>query len=135
KDRVGKMINKFVLLMRKDLQLKKVIFVLVAVLVFLFLLVKADSAQGRQLKSLQAQQQLVSRIPTMREQLHSVAFASSGISLNGIISGAQGPIAIINNALCKVGDTVDSRYKVISIENRSVKLNDGEKDFEVQLEK
>lgn len=129
------MINKFVLLMRKDLQLKKLLLLLVALIVFLFLLVKADAAQVRQLRSLKAQQELVARIPEMREKLHSVAFASSGISLNGIISGAQGPIAIINNALCKVGDTVDSRYKVISIENRSVKLNDGEKDFEVQLEK
>lgn len=58
---------------------------------------------------------------------------SSGIYLNGILWDKSCPMAIINDQIVKIGDTVSGKI-VVDIKQDRVILNDGNKDFELRLE-
>ena len=59
---------------------------------------------------------------------------SSSLSLNGIIWDKKNPKAMLGDAFVKKGDTVGGN-KVVDIKKDRVILNDGSKDFELNLEK
>lgn len=62
------------------------------------------------------------------------ARASTGLSVSGIIWSKTNPKAMVGDTLVKKGDTVGGN-KVVDIKKDRVILNDGNKDFELKLEK
>lgn len=59
---------------------------------------------------------------------------SSELTLNGIIWNKARPKAMIGDTMVSKGDTIGSN-KVIDIQPKKVILNDGTKDFELNMEK
>jgi hypothetical protein len=58
---------------------------------------------------------------------------SSDTHLNGIVWDKTSPMAIINDEIVKIGDSVGGKI-VVDIKQDRVILNDGSKDFELRLE-
>lgn len=56
----------------------------------------------------------------------------SDLSLYGIIWDEKKPVAIINDEMVSIGDTI-GKSKVVTIEKDSVTVNDGTRDFKLLL--
>lgn len=70
------------------------------------------------------------RNPFTLQKTSSKAF--KGLILDGIMWSEEKPMAVINGNIVKIGDTV-SQNTVVDIKQEKVILNDGIKDFELQL--
>jgi hypothetical protein len=57
----------------------------------------------------------------------------SGLSITGILWDRENPIAIINDNIVRIGDKIGTN-NVVDIKQDSVILNDGIKNFELNLE-
>ena len=95
------------------------------VILLLFFSRSINAKQTIELRHLKEKKQLVLRIPEFEKRL-------SSLSLTGIISTDNGPAAVINNRIVRIGDKIGTN-KVIQIKGDSVVLNDGSKDFELKL--
>lgn len=119
-------------LLRKDTQIQKIFMILFVVFCLLFFLKRVNDTQAGLIKQLESQKGLILQIPALEKQ-QSVAPISSD-SLSGIIFNKETePVAVINNTLVKVGDSIGPHTKVVSINNNSVIVNDGVKEIELKL--
>jgi hypothetical protein len=92
-----------------------------------------DTGFYRRLKD-ETEQIMLIRDPFLRGPISS----SEGVghfelSLTGILWDKDNPLAIINENIVKIGDDV-GKNKVVAIEHDGVILNDGTKDFRLNLE-
>jgi hypothetical protein len=67
-----------------------------------------------------------------RKTVSAFRVAPPGISVSGIIQGPEGPVAMINNRIVVVGDTVN-KHKVVRIGKTSVELERDGKRFLVGI--
>lgn len=127
------MVNNIARLLRRDTQIQKIFMILFVVICLLSFLKRVNQTQAGVIKHLQSQKVLILQIPELEKQ-QTVA-PIKGDSLSGIILNKEAePLAVINNALVKVGDSIGPHTKVVSINNKSVIVNDGAKDIVLKLE-
>ncbi len=88
-----------------------------------------DTGLYRRLKE-ETEQIMLIRDPFIRGPISS---SEGELSLTGILWDKDNPLAIINENIVKIGDEV-GKNKVVAIEQGGVILNDGTKDFRLNLE-
>ncbi len=115
--------NKYLYSFLKDVSFRSVCIFSVIVVVFCLVLIRLCLWQSLALKDIYDKQAIIAQIPALEAKIGPAKVLVNGVSLtlNGIISDKDQQLAVINNTLVKVGDTIDGK-KVITITRYAVTL-------------
>jgi hypothetical protein len=114
--------NKYLYAFQKVGAFRTVIIISVIAVVFCLVLVRLCQWQGAAIRDLQVKQAVIAQIPALQAKLvQKKGPIVYSLSLSGIIMDKAQPMAVINDTVLKVGDTIEGK-RVMSITDNKVKV-------------